>query len=79
MNKLPLSARPSVPPIHSFLLILCLLSSPARALEMRTVVKDFVTTEWTLECPDGEVLDLTAVDLTDRGIREFIQCLSCTL
>ena len=76
MNKLPLSSRPSVSPIHSFLLIFCLLSSPAHALEMRTVVKDFVTTEWTLECPDGEVLDLTTVGLTDQGIREFIQCLS---
>ena len=75
-NKLPLSSQPSVSPIHSFLLIFCLLSSPAHALEMRTVVKDFVTTEWTLECPDGEVLDLTTVGLTDQGIHEFIQCLS---
>jgi hypothetical protein len=43
---------------------------------MRTVVKDFVTTEWTLECPDGEVLDIGSVDMTDKGIMEFMQALN---
>lgn len=47
----------------------------AQTYEMRTVVKDFVTTEWTLMCPDGNILDLSTVDLTDQGIHEFMQCL----
>lgn len=42
---------------------------------MQTVVKDAVTTEWTLECPDGSVLDMTTITLTDRGIQELSQCL----
>jgi hypothetical protein len=41
--------------------------------EMRTVVKDLVTVEWTLQCPDGSVLDMTTVSLTDKGIDEFLQ------
>jgi hypothetical protein len=43
--------------------------------EMRTVVKDLVTTEWTLQCPDGSVLDMSTVSLTDKGMSELFQCL----
>lgn len=48
----------------------------AQTYTMRTVVKDFVTTEWTLECPDGEVLDMSVVDLTEQGIVKLLDCLN---
>ena len=58
--------------------LLCsLLPSLAVAqFTMRTVVKDFVTTEWTLECPDGGMLDLGTVDLTEKGMMLFFECLN---
>jgi len=59
-----------------FLVSLLSGSVQAQTFEMRTVVKDFVTTEWTLECPDGQVLDMTTVDLTEEGIHKLIECLN---
>ncbi len=47
---------------------------PTQTFEMRTVVKDFVTTEWTLECPDGGVLDMSNVALTETGRQQLLQC-----
>lgn len=72
-----LKARRSLSGLAALFVTLSLLSVSAQGqtFAMRTVVKDFVTTEWTLACPDGEVLDLTTVDLTDEGIRRLIECL----
>lgn len=48
---------------------------PPQTFKMHTVVRDSITTEWTLQCPDGEVLDITTVSLTDKGMEAFFQCL----
>ncbi len=44
------------------------LGQEPRDLKMTTVVSDFVTRSWTIECPDGEILDMSEVALTDAGI-----------
>ncbi|NQV34988.1 MAG: hypothetical protein HQ515_20000 [Phycisphaeraceae bacterium] len=48
---------------------------PPQTFKMHTVVRDSVTTEWTLQCPDGEVLDISTVSLTDKGMQAFFECL----
>ena len=47
----------------------------AMTFKMKTTVKDFVTTDWTLECPDGKKIDLTKVALDDEGTDLFFECL----
>ena len=63
----------------SFVLTALLMSLlPVQAADrfvMRTTVKDFVTTKWTLQCPDGRKIDLTKVSLTEMGYEEFTLCL----
>jgi hypothetical protein len=53
------------------------LAAPAAAktFKMKTTVKDFVTTKWTLDCPTGGKIDLTKVALDDAGTDLFYECL----
>lgn len=48
---------------------------PPQTFKMHTVVRDSITTEWTLQCPDGEVLDISTVSLTEKGMQAFFECL----
>lgn len=58
-------------------IVVLTLATPAAAktFKMKTTVKDFVTTKWTLECPTGGTIDLTKVALDDAGIDLFLECL----
>jgi hypothetical protein len=51
-------------------------SFAAGTFRMQTTVKDFVTTKWTLQCPNGKKIDLTKVDLTPAGEMLFFECLA---
>jgi hypothetical protein len=48
----------------------------AKTYKMKSTVKEFVLTKWTLECPDGTTRDLTRINLDEEGYEELLDCIN---
>lgn len=75
MNPNPMLVRGACAALCSIIFLAGLQPAQAAGFAVKTTVEDFVTTKWTLDCPDGRKIDLTKVDLSEEGQAQFMECL----